>query len=209
MFFLRKSCYVVIAFLAAVTLAPLSANAEETTREPGDSIKFLNLFHVGMSYDEVRLALPKDVHIDVPSYNVSDHTFMLAVETSEDRWSAYFLFDTTETTVRRPERVVEIGCSTTVDGSSQTFESIVNKVSGTFGDPVNLEQSRTMVRDAGWRVSNGSILTLEYSRMPSESRVLVDFVVKATRPGKSVRQVARGSFQQNFIGHNIFGICSS
>jgi hypothetical protein len=201
MFLSKKAWQLVLVLPIVVTLVPTSfgfdskAGADsvqrDSQREAADSIEFVKLFHIGMSYAEVQQAMPKGVQMDVPSYNVGDHSFMLEAEIkSSDSWSAYFIFDTADTSVRRPVRLVELSCSTTIDGSAETFESVVSQVSGSFGDPEKLDQSQKLVRQAGWRVSGGSTLTVEYSPMPSESRVLVDFVVKAPKQSKAPDPVA-------------------
>ncbi len=59
----------------------------------------------------------------------------------------------------------------------------MRKVTATFGDPVEVDRSQERFQQAGWRVSGGSVLTLEYSRMPGASTtdVSVEFVIKKNR----------------------------
>jgi hypothetical protein len=56
-------------------------------------------------------------------------------------------------------------------------------VTAAFGDPVELDRSQERFQQAGWRVSGGSVLTLEYSTTAgaAASNVNVEFVIKKNR----------------------------
>jgi hypothetical protein len=161
-----------------------------TSPEPApgaiDSVEFLKLFHIGMSYGDVQAILPKGLEQELPTYNLSENLFVLGVgRSASDDWGAYFLFDTNDGALRKPEHLVEIDCSATLGGRFQDFESLVREVSGTYGSPVKLDSSeREQTRTAGWRVPDDSVLTLEYTRLSNASKpqtCLVDFVIRKLR----------------------------
>ncbi|HKY04738.1 MAG TPA: hypothetical protein VJQ56_07610, partial [Blastocatellia bacterium] len=150
-----------------------------------DPIEFLKRFKIGMSYTEVQNALPKNAEQDILCYIVTDEVFLLTVDIpTRAQWTASFKFDTIDAALRRPEQLVEISCSATLSSRSDTFDSIVNKVTVAFGQPVKVERKDERIQEAGWLVSGGSVLTLEYSIVPTglEGKdVTVDFIVKKTR----------------------------
>jgi hypothetical protein len=151
-----------------------------------DSVEFLKLFHIGMSYADVQAILPKELEQEVPTYNLSENVFVLGVgKSSSEDWGAYFLFDTSDGALRKPEHLVEIDCSATLGGRFQDFESLVREVSGAYGSPVKLDSSeKEQTRTAGWRVPDDSVLTLEYTRLSNNTRpqtCLVDFVIRKLR----------------------------
>jgi hypothetical protein len=151
--------------------------------EAVDTVEFLKLFHIGMTYADVEAKLPKGLEQDVPAYNTSDNVFMLGVGKSpSDDWGAYFVFDSSDGAMRKPEHLVEIDCSTTMAGRFQDFESLVREVSGAYGMPTKLDSSgKELTKSAGWRVHDDTVLTLEYTRLSGTARqetCLVDFVIR-------------------------------
>jgi hypothetical protein len=98
-------------------------------------------------------------------------------------WSASFKFDTLDMPARRPEQLIEISCSLGSTTRGESFEAIVQKVTAAFGEPVQLDRSQERFQQAGWRVSGGSVLTLEYSRIPGvvASNVNIEFVIRKNR----------------------------
>jgi hypothetical protein len=195
----RAASVLMVFILALLTLPIANGQAVNQSVKPDDNfdpIEFIKLFKVGMSYAEVQKALPKGTEQDILSYLTTDDLFMLTVDLPDHpSWSASFKFDTLDAPLRRPEQLVEMSCSATVSSRSQTFESIVNKVTAVFGEPAQLDRSPKEIRQAGWRVLGGSVLTLEYSIVPSGlagKDVSVDFIIKrnkrSTPPG--LRDVA-------------------
>ncbi|HVF90920.1 MAG TPA: hypothetical protein VNH22_12705 [Blastocatellia bacterium] len=189
MFFVKRAASVLMVFILALLALPIAnAQAIKESAKPEDKfdpIEFIKLFKVGMSYTEVQKALPGGVEQDILSYLSPDDLFMLTVDLPEHpSWSASFKFDTLDSPLRRPEQLVEMSCSATVSSRSQTFESIVNKVTAVFGEPAQLDGSPKEIRLAGWRVLGGSVLTLEYSIVPSGlagKDVSVDFIIKRNK----------------------------
>jgi len=159
-----------------------------------DTVEFLKLFHIGMTYADVQAALPKGLDQDVPSYNTNDNVFTLGVgKSSADDWGAYFIFDTGDGAMRQPEHLIEIDCSATLANRTQDFDSLVQEVSGSYGTPVKLDVSaKQSTKSAGWRVRDDQVLTLEYTRISGTAKqetCLVDFVIrrlkyKAARPAE-------------------------
>jgi hypothetical protein len=183
----RASKIIAIVILLAVA-SPTIAQVEKIgaiRHDSFDPVEFLKSFKVGMSYTEVQNALPKNAEQDILSYIVTDEVFVLTVDIpTRAQWTASFKFDTLESPLRRPERLVEMSCSATLSSRSDTFDSIVRKVTVAFGQPAMLERKNDTIQEAGWVVSGGSVLTLEYSRVPTglEGKdVSVDFIVKKTR----------------------------
>lgn len=152
--------------------------------EPFDPVGFIKGFRIGMSYDEVQALIPKTAQQDALAYIISEEAFLLGVDIpGAATWSASFKFDTLDMPARRPEQLIEISCSLGSTSRSESFEAIVQKVTAAFGEPVELDRSHERFQQAGWRVSGGSVLTLEYSRMPGvvASNVNIEFVIKKNR----------------------------
>lgn len=149
-----------------------------------DPVEFIKGFRIGMSYDEVRALLPKTAEQDALAYITGEEAFLLGVDIpGQATWNASFKFDTLDTPARRPEQLIEFSCSAGLSTRSESFETIVRKVTAAFGDPVELDRSQERFQQAGWRVSGGSVLTLEYSRTPgaAASNVSIEFVIKKNR----------------------------
>jgi hypothetical protein len=152
--------------------------------EPFDPVGFIKSFRIGMSYDEVQALLPKTAQQDALAYITGEEAFLLGVDIpGQATWSVSFKFDTLDMPARRPEQLIEFSCSAGSTTRSESFEAIVQKVTAAFGDPVELDRSQERFQQAGWRVSGGSVLTLEYSRMPGvvASNVNIEFVIKKNR----------------------------
>src|SRR5260370_15761639 len=171
---------------------PMSV-ANDRENELTNSIQFLKQFHIGMTYDEVQQALPKTLQQDALAYNTRDNVFLLGVgKSTNDDWSAYLMFDTSDLEIKKPERLVEIDCSSTMPLMDETFESVVRRVSGSFGPPIRLD-STARTSTAGWQTGGGSLLTLEYTRMAGaapKTQCVVDFVVRSVSRDHSEEMVA-------------------
>jgi len=150
--------------------------------EEFDPVSFIRSFRIGMSYVEVQAALPKSAEQDTLAYLPSDEAFLLGVDLAGgSTWSASFKFDSLDTPARRPEQLIEFTCSAALSTRSESFEAIVRKVADAFGEPIELDRSQERFQQAGWRVTGGSVLTLEYSTMPgaaSANNVNIEFVIK-------------------------------
>ena len=189
MYLVKRAASVLMVFILALLTLPIAngqtASGSVKPDDKFDPIEFIKLFKVGMSYTEVQKALPKGTEQDILSYLAPDDLFMLTVDLPEHpSWSASFKFDTLDVSLRRPEQLVEMSCSATVSSRSQTFESIVTKLTAAFGEPAQLDHSSKEIRQAGWRVLGGSVLTLEYSIVPSGfagNDVSVDFIIKKNK----------------------------
>ena len=145
-----------------------------------DGVEFIKRFKLGMSYSEVQAALPKQVEQDTLVYVTTDEAFLLSVELpGTGEWSASFRFDTQDTPMRRPERLIEMSCTASVSSRSQSFDNIVERATAAFGEPLKVERSADKIQQAGWRVG-GSMLTLEYSVMPNGigNNVTVEFTIR-------------------------------
>lgn len=172
--------------LLVIFMSMPSANGQannKTTKcdEAFDPIEFIKLFKIGMSYAEVQSALPKSVDQDILSYITTEEVFFLSVDLpGPGSWNAAFKFDTLDAALRRPERLVELSCSAGLSSRSESFDSIVLKVTEAFGDPVQVSRSESKFQQAGWRVSGGSVLTLEYSIVPNGAgnNVSIEFIIK-------------------------------
>lgn len=184
----------VVSAMATLVLAmviPCSTgfgqNKPARLSEPFDPVTFIKSFRIGMSYPEVQALLPTDAEQDALAYVTSEEAFLLGVEIKgQATWSASFKFDTLDAPARRPEQLIEFSCSAGLSTKDESFETIVRKVTAAFGNPVELNRSRDSrdrFQQAGWRVSGGSVLTLEYSTMPGSATttVNVDFVIKKNR----------------------------
>lgn len=162
----------------------LGQNKAAKSTEPFDPVTFIKSFRIGMSYADVQALLPRNADQDALAYLTGEEAFLLSVDLQgQATWSAYFKFDTLEAPARRPEQLIEFSCSAGLSTKDESFETIVRKVTAAFGDPVELNRSRDRFQQAGWRVSGGSVLTLEYSTMPgaATTTVNVDFLIKKNR----------------------------
>jgi hypothetical protein len=149
-----------------------------------DPVGFIKGFRIGMSYEEVQSLLPKTAAQDALAYITGEEAFLLGVDIAgQPTWSASFKFDTLDMPARRPEQLIEFTCSAGLSTRSESFEAIVQKVTAAFGDPVELDRSQERFQQAGWRMSGGSVLTLEYSTSTSlaANNVSVEFVIKKNR----------------------------
>ena len=148
--------------------------------EPFDPVTFVKAFKIGMSYVEVQAALPKNAEQDALAYVPSEESFLLGVDLpGAPVWSATFKFDTLDMPARRPEELVEFSCSAGLSTRSESFETIVRKVTAAFGEPIEVDRSEDRFQQAGWRVG-GSLLTLEYSRVSGAGKdnVTIEFLIK-------------------------------
>jgi len=172
----------ILVFAMLLSCSTGLAQTKDTKRiETFDPVDFIKSFRIGMSYVEVQALLPKHAEQDILAYLPSEESFLLGVDIpGEGSWSASFKFDTLETPARRPEQLIEFSCSAGLSIRSETFETIVRRVTAAFGEPVELDRSHERFQQAGWRVSGGSLLTLEYSTAPGApaSNVNVEFVIK-------------------------------
>jgi hypothetical protein len=176
----------VVTLMLALVLSSTGFGQTKASRpaEPFDPVGFIKGFRIGMSYDEVQALLPKTAQQDALAYIIGEEAFLLGVDIpGQATWSAAFKFDTLDMPARRPEQLVEFSCSVGSTARSESFDVIVQKVTAAFGDPVELDRSQERIQQAGWRVSGGSVLTLEYSRMPGmvASNVNIEFVIKKNR----------------------------
>lgn len=177
---------IVTSMLGVAMLCSIGFGQTKDARpaEPFDPVGFIKSFRIGMSYDEVQALLPKSAQQDALAYIIGEEAFLLGVDIpGQATWSASFKFDTLDMPARRPEQLVEFSCSLGSTTRSESFETIVQKVTAAFGDPVELDRSQERFQQAGWRVSGGSVLTLEYSRMPGvvASNVTIEFVIRKNR----------------------------
>jgi hypothetical protein len=185
---MRKSNKVAAAIIALLfiflTIPFANARADEKNAkhdEGFDPIEFIKRFKVGMTYTEVQAVLPKSVEQDILSYITTEEVFLLSVDLpGAGSWNASFKFDTLDTPMRRPERLVELSCSAGLSSRSESFDTIVRKVTEAFGAPAQVNRSEEKFQQAGWRVSGGSVLTLEYSIVPNGggNNVSVEFIIK-------------------------------
>ncbi|HJQ26868.1 MAG TPA: hypothetical protein VKA60_23335 [Blastocatellia bacterium] len=145
-----------------------------------DGVEFIKRFKLGMSYNEVQAALPKNVEQDTLIYVTTDEAFLLNVELPEaGGWSASFRFDTQDAPTRRPERLIEMSCTASLSSRRESFEALVDKVTAAFGEPVKVDRTGERIQQAGWRVG-GSLLTLEYSFLPNGigNNVTIEFTIR-------------------------------
>jgi hypothetical protein len=181
----NKIITAIIALLFTVGVMP-GASAQESNKnskrnEAFDPVEFIKRFKIGMSYTEVQQALPKNVDQDILSYLTTEDAFLLSIDLpASSNWSASFKFDTLDVTMRRPEKLVELSCSAGLSSRSESFESIVHKVTEAFGEPLKIDRTEDKYQQAGWRVSGGSVLMLEYSVVPNGvgNNVSVEFIIK-------------------------------
>lgn len=185
---------VILMLAAAIPCANVPGQAKDAKRvESFDPVEFMKSFRIGMSYAEVQRLLPRHAEQDALAYVPSEEAFLLGVDisgqptgqptrqpTRQPTWSASFKFDTMDTPARRPEQLIEFSCSAGLSSRSESFETIVRKVTAAFGDPLEVDGSSEQFRQAGWRVSGGSVLTLEYSTMTGAltNDVNIEFVIK-------------------------------
>lgn len=195
----RVIASIVILMLAvAIPCANVPGQAKDAKPvESFDPVEFMKSVRIGMSYGEVQRLLPRHAEQDALAYVPSEEAFLLGVDisgqptgqttgqptrqpTRPPTWSASFKFDTMDTPARRPEQLIEFSCSAGLSSRSESFETIVQKVTAAFGEPLEVDGSREQFRQAGWRVSGGSVLTLEYSTMTGAltTDVNIEFVIK-------------------------------
>src|SRR5215831_14257856 len=127
---------VVCVLLIGTEPNSLSRQVNEPTNrasEVAESINFLKQFHIGMTYDEVQEVLPKTLQQDALAYSPRDNVFLLGIgRSSNDDWSAFLMFDSSDLEIKKPEHLVEINCSSTIPITNESFESVVSRVSGSF-----------------------------------------------------------------------------
>ena len=177
---------VVMLGIVYMLVAIPSVNGQDQTKSEKpvngfDPVAFIKQFNTGMSYSEVQAALPKNVEQDAPTYITPQEVFLLNVSLpGPGDWSATFKFDTLDDAARRPEQLIELSCSAGLSSRNESFDAIVRKVTDAFGEPINLNRSEEKFRQAGWRVSGGAMLTLEYSVAPNVAgnNVTVEFIIK-------------------------------
>ncbi len=198
MYKMNRLVAAIITMLIVLTSLP-GAYAQASAQDPKvkeasgddnfDPIEFLNRFKLGMSYTEVQNLLPKNFDQDILSYITTDEVFLLNVDIpGRAGWNASFKFDTLDAAMRRPEQLVEVSCGAALSSRSSSFESLVRRVADVFGEPDKMDKSEDQIQQAGWRVSGGSVLTLEYFVVPKGldgKDVSVDFVVKKNKRAKS------------------------
>jgi hypothetical protein len=179
----NKTVASIVAVMLAVAIP--CANVVGQVKDPKrtasfDPVEFIRSFNIGMSYVEVQKLLPGNAEQDTLAYLPSEEAFLLGVDLpGQSSWSASFKFDTLDTPARRPEQLVEFSCSAGLSTKSESFETIVRKVTEAFGEPLEVDRSQDRFQQAGWRVSGGSLLTLEYSTAPgAASNVNIEFVIK-------------------------------
>jgi hypothetical protein len=161
-----------------------------STKGLDDGVEFIKRFKLGMSYSEVQAALPKNVEQDTLIYVTTDEAFLLNIELPEaGGWSASFRFDTLDAPTRRPERLIEMSCTASLSSRSQSFETLVDKVTAAFGEPVKVDRTGERIQQAGWRVG-GSLLTLEYSFLANGigNNVTIEFTIR--RSGRRATSAA-------------------
>ena len=174
-----------MAFVFALVTPCAYGQKKAENPESFDPVAFIKSFRIGMSYLEVQNALPKSCDQDTLAYLPTEGAFLLGVDLpGGPSWSASFKFDTLDTPARRPEQLIEFSCTAALSPRSESFETIVRKVTEAFGDPVEVDRSQEQFLQAGWRVSGGSVLTLEYSTAPGAAanawakNVNIEFVIK-------------------------------
>ena len=184
---LMASALALVLALAIPCAADTGRTKESGPSEAFDAVEFIKSFRMGMSYDDVQKLLPKSADQDTLAYIPSEESFLLGVDIkAQANWSVSFKFDTQDTPARRPEQLIELSCSAGFSSRGETFETIVRKVTAAFGDPVELDRSQEKFQQAGWRVSGGSVLTLEYSITGSAvGNVNIEFVIRKNRSSNS------------------------
>lgn len=172
--------WVVASVITLAFVSPcVSGFQDRSAKEdrPFDPVEFIKAFRVGMSYAEVQAALPRHCEQDTLAYLPAEETFLLGVDLrGQLTWTASFKFDTIDVAARRPELLIEFGCSAVLSSRGESFETIVRRVTAAFGEPIEIDSSRERFQQAGWRVPGGSVLTLEYSTAPGN--VDVEFVIR-------------------------------
>ena len=172
---------IALMLAAAIPCASVVGQVKEPKRtEPFDPVQFIRSVSIGMSYVEVQKLLPRSAEQDTLAYVPSEEAFLLGVDIpGQTTWGASFKFDTLDTPARRPEQLIEFSCSAGLSTKSESFETIVRKVTEAFGEPLEVDRSHDRFQQAGWRVSGGSVLTLEYSTAPGGvNNVNIEFVIK-------------------------------
>jgi len=172
---------VAIMLVVAIPCANVVGQVKNPRRPASfDPVEFIRSFNIGMSYVEVQKLLPATAEQDTLAYVPYEEAFLLGVDIpGQSSWSASFKFDTLDTPARRPEQLIEFSCSAGLSTKSESFETIVRKVTEAFGEPLEVDRSQDRFQQAGWRVSGGSLLTLEYSTAPgAANNVNIEFVIK-------------------------------
>ncbi|HEU4389980.1 MAG TPA: hypothetical protein VFV34_19420 [Blastocatellia bacterium] len=184
---MRFSIRLVIGIAAAAIFFPATPVRCRVPKPPVEPLDLIRRFKIGMSYDAVLDALPRTAVRDVLSYNVTEESFLLSAEMpGPDKWTLSFTFETEDTPIRRPERLIEVRCSAMLSSSKQPFDSLVRKVSTSYGDPVKVDLAKAGQHQAGWAMTGGTTLLLEYSVLPSASikiDAIVDFIIRSKRVG--------------------------
>lgn len=174
------------ALALGLMIYPTGMNAKAEAFEP---VEFAKRFTIGMSFGQVQKALPKDSEQDVLSYIATENVFILNVDIpSSDKWSASFTFDTMDSPLRRPERLIELRCSAMLSSRNEPFDSLVRRVSTALGEPFRIERDQKKLLEAGWAISGDSFLVLEYSIIPGGeigTDAVVDFIIRADKPNSS------------------------
>ena len=172
---------IALMLAAAIPCASVVGQVKEPKRaELFDPVQFIRSVSIGMSYLEVQKLLPRSAEQDTLAYVPSEEAFLLGIDIpGQPTWGASFKFDTLDTPARRPEQLIEFSCSAGLSTKSESFETIVRKVTEAFGEPLEVDRSHDRFQQAGWRVSGGSVLTLEYSTAPGGvNNVNIEFVIK-------------------------------
>ena len=184
---LMTSALALVLAVAIPCAADTGRTKESGQLEAFEPVEFIKSFRMGMSYDEVQKLLPAAADKDTLAYIPSEESFLLGVDIkAQANWSVSFKFDTQDTPARRPEQLIELSCSAGFSSRGETFETIVRKVTAAFGDPVELDRTQEKFQQAGWRVSGGSVLTLEYSITGSAvGNVNIEFVIRKNRSSHS------------------------
>jgi hypothetical protein len=161
---------------------------KRSKRPAFDLIALFSRFKIGMTYDEVQSAMPASARQDAVSYNLADRVFLLSVEfPSKEKRIISFTFDTSESLIRRPERLIELRSTAMLSSRREPFDSIVQKVSRLLGAPAETARSGAMMNKAGWSISGESFLTLKYSIIPS-GPISPDAVVEITVESRNRRK---------------------
>src|SRR5262245_33719244 len=195
----RTTLFVAAICLIQVFAVPVWSRTDKessrTDRESLEPLDFVKRFRIGMSYTDVADSIPKNANRDVLSYSVPEDLFIFTVEMpGQGEWTVTFTFDTEDSPIRRPERLVEVRCSAMLSSRKQPFDSLVQTVSTSFGDPVKLERAKSGQRQAGWKMTGGSVLLLEYSVLPGAAisvDAVVDFIVRSKNLNTPGRLIAR------------------
>src|SRR3982751_2097952 len=107
----NKVAAITVAVILILTVIPAASGQTESKsgkREGAfDPVEFIKNFKIGMSYTKVQAVMPKNVEQDILSYITTEDVFMLSVDIpGEGTWNASFKFDTLDTPMRRPARLI-------------------------------------------------------------------------------------------------------